>query len=244
MCVCLSWCIVSHIESFLNENNLCTYPLHTQWRLVQIFNMNMFIFFMTVSRFCESVRYECANHDSFCNDLQVFPIGSPLVSDVSRAVLNVTEGEKMKEIENEWLRKKNNCPDSNNQVSSKSLSLASFWGLFLIAGVASLLALIISLSMFLYKERRQILICFHSEGSVWRRFHHTLRIFDKKDLSSHTFRKSALQDRTGIDSVHVIGANEASPNTNTLFGRGERNRMEWKKKNILRIFSNFPCLEV
>uniref|UniRef100_A0A2N9ELZ8 Ionotropic glutamate receptor C-terminal domain-containing protein n=1 Tax=Fagus sylvatica TaxID=28930 RepID=A0A2N9ELZ8_FAGSY len=49
----------------------------------------------------------------------VFPIGSPLVSDVSRAVLNVTEGEKMKEIENEWLRKKNNCPDSNNQVQMK-----------------------------------------------------------------------------------------------------------------------------
>ena len=30
----------------------------------------------------------------------------------------------------------------------------------------------------------------------------------------------------------------------TPFGRGERNGMEWKKKNILRIFSHFPCLEV
>ena len=31
---------------------------------------------------------------------------------------------------------------------------------------------------------------------------------------------------------------------NTPFGRGERNGMEWKKKNILRIFSHFLCLEV
>ncbi|KAF3954701.1 hypothetical protein CMV_019985 [Castanea mollissima] len=77
----------------------------------------------------------------------VFPVGSPLVSDVSRAVLNVTEGEKMKNIENAWLGKQNNCIDSKNKVSSASLSLASFWGLFLIAGVTSLSALIISMSI-------------------------------------------------------------------------------------------------
>ncbi|KAK7855018.1 glutamate receptor 2.7 [Quercus suber] len=143
----------------------------------------------------------------------VFPIGSPLVSDVSRAILNVTEGKKRKEIENAWLGNQNNCTNSNNQVSSASLTLASFWGLFLIAGVASLLSLIISMSMFLYKERQQILIHFHSEGSILRRIHHTLGIFDKKDLKSHTFRNIALQDGTGIDSVQVIGASEASPNS-------------------------------
>ncbi|XP_050268179.1 glutamate receptor 2.1-like [Quercus robur] len=143
----------------------------------------------------------------------VFPIGSPLVSDVSRAILNVTEGKKRKEIENAWLGNQNNCTNSNNQVSSASLTLASFWGLFLIAGVASLLSLIISMSMFLYKERQQILIHFYSEGSILRRIHHTLGIFDKKDLKSHTFKNMALQDGTGIDSVQVISASEASPNS-------------------------------
>lgn len=69
------------------------------------------------------------------------------------------------------------------------------------------------MSMFLYKERQQILIHFHSEGSILRRIHHTLGIFDKKDLKSHTFRNIALQDGTGIDSVQVIGASEASPNS-------------------------------
>jgi hypothetical protein len=30
----------------------------------------------------------------------------------------------------------------------------------------------------------------------------------------------------------------------TPFGRGERNGIEWKNKNILRIFFPFSCLEV
>uniref|UniRef100_A0A2N9F0U9 Glutamate receptor n=1 Tax=Fagus sylvatica TaxID=28930 RepID=A0A2N9F0U9_FAGSY len=144
-----------------------------------------------------------------------FPIGSPLVSDVSRAILNVTEGEKMKQIEKAWLGEQTNCPDSSTQVSSGGLSLASFWGLFLIAGSASLSALIISVSMFLYKERHKILVRFDSERSIWRRVRHTFRIFDGKDLSSHTFRKRAPQDISGIDSVHGIGASDhASPNNN------------------------------
>uniref|UniRef100_A0A2N9EYJ8 Glutamate receptor n=1 Tax=Fagus sylvatica TaxID=28930 RepID=A0A2N9EYJ8_FAGSY len=95
----------------------------------------------------------------------VFPIGSPLVSDVSRAVLNVTEGEKMKEIEKAWLGDRTRCPNSNTQASSGSLTLDCFWGLFLIAGIASLLALMISVSMFLYKERGQILIWAPQEES-------------------------------------------------------------------------------
>ncbi|KAM3711227.1 hypothetical protein ACJW31_01G091900 [Castanea mollissima] len=131
----------------------------------------------------------------------VFPKGSPLVSDVSWAVLNVTEGEKMKEIENAWFGDQSNCPSSNSQVSSGSLSLDSFWGLFLIAGIASLLALIISFSMFLYKERRQIWINFDSKDSIWKRICHALRIFDNKDLSSHTFRNKPLKDSGDIDNV-------------------------------------------
>jgi ionotropic glutamate receptor len=143
--------------------------------------------------------------------LQVFPRGSPFVADVSRAILNVTEGEKKKEIENAWLGKDSNCLDSNPKVSSDSLSLSNFWGLFLIAGVASLSALIVSVCMFLYKERGQILTSFgNSKGSIQRKFWLTLRIFDKKDLNSHTSRKRALEEKSGIDT----GTSEPAPNTN------------------------------
>ncbi|GMY29111.1 glutamate receptor 2.8-like [Fagus crenata] len=131
----------------------------------------------------------------------VFPKGSPLVSDVSRAILNVIEGEKMKKIERAWLGEQTNCQNSNSRVSYGSLNLKSFWGLFLIVGIGSLLALIISISMFLHKERGQIFIWFNSESSIW-------------NLSMLTFRKTTHQEKSDTESVHVISASDASPNNN------------------------------
>ena len=120
----------------------------------------------------------------------------------------------MKKIERAWLREQTSCQNSNNRVSYGSLSLKSFWGLFLIARIGSLLALVISISMFLHKERGQIFIRFNLESSIWRRIRQTLIIFDKKDLSAHTFRKRAHQEKSDTDSVHVIGVSDASPNNN------------------------------
>ncbi|EOY29257.1 Glutamate receptor 2.9 [Theobroma cacao] len=143
----------------------------------------------------------------------VFPRGSPLVADVSRAVLNVTEGEKMNQIEQAWFNKGSSCPDLNTLVSSNSLGVESFGGLFLIAGVASISALIIFAAIFFY-EQRHVLLHFDSETPFWRRIQIMSRIFDQKDLSSHTFRKSELEDKSRNDSVHSISVAGDSPNTN------------------------------
>ncbi|GKV03087.1 hypothetical protein SLEP1_g15455 [Rubroshorea leprosula] len=139
----------------------------------------------------------------------VFPKGSPLVADVSRAILNVTESDKMREIENKWLKK--HCTDSSTLVSSNRLDLGSFWGLFLITGVAATLALIISVADFLYKQRD--VLC-DSEVSAWKRILKVLRDFDRKDPTSHTFRQSELTEGRRIDNIEMMGAVEASPNTN------------------------------
>ncbi|XP_021276565.1 glutamate receptor 2.7-like [Herrania umbratica] len=144
----------------------------------------------------------------------VFPKGSPLVADVSRAILNVTQGDKMEQIENSWLKKETVCPDVDPSVSSGSLGLESFWGLFLIAGAASISALIIFSARFLY-EQRHVLFQFHSETSAWRRIRILSRIFDQRDPSSHTFRKSEVRDyASSTCSVHSIGVVGSSPNTN------------------------------
>jgi ionotropic glutamate receptor len=95
----------------------------------------------------------------------------------------VTEGEKMKVIEKAWLGIETNCSDSNTQVSANSLSLASFWGLFLIAGVASLLAIIVSISMFLYENKQEILRIFFENISLWRRIRNILRLFNERHLA-------------------------------------------------------------
>ncbi|KAM7253936.1 hypothetical protein ACFE04_031618 [Oxalis oulophora] len=83
-----------------------------------------------------------------------FQKGSPLVHDVSKAVLTVTEGDKITKITEKWLGESSNCDDAI--INSNSLSLDSFKGLFLIAGLSSISALLIFLFTFL-RENKQIL---------------------------------------------------------------------------------------
>ncbi|KAK4374103.1 hypothetical protein RND71_004780 [Anisodus tanguticus] len=137
-----------------------------------------------------------------------FPIGSPLVPDVSRAVLNVTEGEKMVQIERAWFGE-STCSDSSTSLSSNSLGLDSFWGLFIIALVAAILALLIFLGKFIHEHWhiiRQSNLSFHERTRI------LARKFDGKDYSSHTFKKSELRDALG-DSAHDMDCSR-SPHGN------------------------------
>ncbi|XP_033145546.1 glutamate receptor 2.1-like [Brassica rapa] len=78
----------------------------------------------------------------------VFPIGSPLVADVSRAILKVEESNKANQLENAWFKKiDESCsdpltgPDPNPSVSFRKLGIDSFWVLFLTAAVVCAFAL-------------------------------------------------------------------------------------------------------
>lgn len=131
------------------------------------------------------------------------PKGSALVPDVSRAILNLTDGDEMKEIENKWFGKQATCEYTKSPFSdSKSLGLNSFWGLLLIAGVASSSALMISVATFLFMHRH---ILMTRGTSVWKRIGVMLSIFLQRDLSSHTFRNK--------NSGHVV---EASPVSSSI----------------------------
>ncbi|GLJ24212.1 hypothetical protein SUGI_0461620 [Cryptomeria japonica] len=72
----------------------------------------------------------------------VLPKGSPLLSDISRAVLSLSEDKEMQKIEamyfNDTL-----CASPGATVDSNRLSIYSFGGLFLITGTVSLIALMI-----------------------------------------------------------------------------------------------------
>ncbi|XP_011623931.1 glutamate receptor 2.7 [Amborella trichopoda] len=87
----------------------------------------------------------------------VFPKGSPLVSDISKAILNVTEGDQMVRITTFWFGKSywfgndSNCQDLSDIPRSKGLSFDSFKGLFIISGTASMSALLIFFITFLSK---------------------------------------------------------------------------------------------
>ena len=125
-------------------------------------------------------------------------------------VLNVTEGAKMVQFEKAWFGQTPSCPELTSSVSSNSIGLNSFWGLFLIAGVASSVPLIICITTFLY-ENRDTLVHLDPPASVWRKIKAMVTRFDHKDLSSHTFRKSEMVDRSGVNGMDAV---TASPATN------------------------------
>ncbi|XP_050126578.1 glutamate receptor 2.8-like [Malus sylvestris] len=141
----------------------------------------------------------------------VFPRHSPLVPDISRAILNVTEGEGMKKIKSKWFAQEMDREDNSGtpSFSSGSLGLESFWGLFLIVGLTSILALVIFAASFLYNHRH-ILEHPNSRASRWRRIRAMIRIFNEKDLSSHKSSQQGDGIACGGDEV------KASPNSNWL----------------------------
>lgn len=142
---------------------------------------------------------------------------------MSRAILKVTESGITKDIEKRLFGTETNY--SNTQISSNSLSLESFWGLFLIAGLASLSALIIFAAMFLYKQREIFMSSdLRPTDSKWERVRQMLKIYDHKDLSSHTFKKNRTQANDGrgagdhdnnVDGMGDVVVFEGSPNTNS-----------------------------
>ncbi|XP_031483731.1 glutamate receptor 2.7-like [Nymphaea colorata] len=126
-----------------------------------------------------------------------FPKGSPLVSDISRAILNVTEGEQMAKIEKEWgMSNKTECANVETEKISSSLSLSSFWGLFLITGTTSLGALIIGTISILHQYNKRELGTFPSLDSefksLWRKLLDFVRYFDEKDLTSLAFKNRVM----------------------------------------------------
>ncbi|XP_031104860.1 glutamate receptor 2.7-like isoform X1 [Ipomoea triloba] len=123
----------------------------------------------------------------------VFPIRSPLVPDVSRSILNLTEGGRISGIEKTWFGQQPPCPDESSTMGlSNSLSLHSFWGLFLIVGIASSLAVIIFASILLYQKRR--FLKHLRPKDLWRRI----------GLLSKCFKNSE-QNNVEVSSISVHG---------------------------------------
>lgn len=123
--------------------------------------------------------------------MQAFPKGSPLLPDISQAVLNVTGGETIINIENKWFRKESNCQDlTTPNMDSNGLGVDSFWVLFLLVAGASILSLTIFVVSFVYKHR-DILT---SEASIWSKIQDMLIVFNEKDLSCHAFNSNKQEN--------------------------------------------------
>ncbi|XP_002524179.2 glutamate receptor 3.4 isoform X2 [Ricinus communis] len=69
-----------------------------------------------------------------------FQRDSPLAIDLSTAILQLSENGDLQKIHNKWLTR-TECSMQIGQVDADRLSLSSFWGLFLICGLACCIAL-------------------------------------------------------------------------------------------------------
>uniref|UniRef100_A0A0D9VBD2 Glutamate receptor n=1 Tax=Leersia perrieri TaxID=77586 RepID=A0A0D9VBD2_9ORYZ len=72
-----------------------------------------------------------------------FPRDSPLQIDLSTAILSLSENGELQRIHDKWLKTGECSADNTEFVDSDQLRLESFWGLFLICGVACVIALLI-----------------------------------------------------------------------------------------------------
>ncbi|KAL5856292.1 hypothetical protein ACOSQ3_006130 [Xanthoceras sorbifolium] len=82
-----------------------------------------------------------------------FPRDSPLAIDMSTAILALSENGELQKIHDKWLLKKS-CSSQSSQADSEQLRIESFWGLFLICGVACFLALLIYFCLMLHQFKR------------------------------------------------------------------------------------------
>jgi hypothetical protein len=73
---------------------------------------------------------------------QVFPRGSPLLPDVTKALLNVSETGRLRDLENRMIASEK-CSNGESVDEMSSLSPSSFWVLFSFSGGTSTIALLV-----------------------------------------------------------------------------------------------------
>ncbi|TVU12250.1 hypothetical protein EJB05_45885, partial [Eragrostis curvula] len=119
----------------------------------------------------------------------VFPLGSPLVHNLSIAILDLTGGDEISQIEEKWLGTAAlSTSDGNPIADSAPLSLRSFSGLFVITGCVSTLMLLIRITSSVYARYTRL------RGSH-------LQNSDTDNGSAHIEESSGLPDDMGNGSA-------------------------------------------
>lgn len=135
----------------------------------------------------------------------VFPRDSPLAVDMSTAILALSENGDLQRIHDKWLTR-SACSSQNDELDADRLHLSSFWGLFLICGVACFLALLVYFILMLRKFMRHVPptapeSAAHGSSRSSRSFHTFLSFVD--DREEDTKRKRTEMQRAvsgnGVD---------------------------------------------
>ncbi|KAK4483994.1 hypothetical protein RD792_011207 [Penstemon davidsonii] len=127
-----------------------------------------------------------------------FPRDSPLAIDLSTAILTLSENGDLQRIHDKWLTK-SSCNLDNTELESDRLHLSSFWGLYLLCGIACFIALLIFFLQIVKRFRKvasakQVLDGGAVGSSRSKRLQTLLSIIDeKKDQSKRERKRRKLQ---------------------------------------------------
>ncbi|KAK9931926.1 hypothetical protein M0R45_019180 [Rubus argutus] len=154
-----------------------------------------------------------------------FPLGSPLVAYVSRAILNVTQDhEKMEELQRKYFPDESKCEDPSSTFSSEnpSLSVYSFGGLFIITAVISVSSCFIYiLSNFIYRQWPSLNSIYPEASSllskISKHFHQNRQPTDQRQIPEPS---SATNASGGEASQMLESFNQGLDNVATYEQRG------------------------
>ncbi|KAK1557192.1 hypothetical protein Q3G72_019844 [Acer saccharum] len=109
-----------------------------------------------ITRYCKGYTATAPNY-RFGGLGFVFQKGSPIATDFSEAILKLSENGVLKTLEERWFAPSPECSANAANDKTESLTLSSFWGLYLISGATSTICFILFLVCLLrnYRHDRQ-----------------------------------------------------------------------------------------
>ncbi|ESQ45364.1 hypothetical protein EUTSA_v10010111mg [Eutrema salsugineum] len=130
-----------------------------------------------------------------------FPRNSPLAVDVSTAILQLSENGDLQRIRDKWLLRKA-CSLQGAEIEVDRLELKSFWGLFVVCGLACVLALAVYTVLMIRQFRHHSPDHQEPEGSIRRRSSPSARIHSflsfvkekEEDIKARSSRERQLED--------------------------------------------------
>ncbi|CAM0151661.1 unnamed protein product [Urochloa decumbens] len=150
-----------------------------------------------------------------------FQRDSPLAVDLSTAILTLSENGDLQRIHDKWLSPGTCDAQSTSDVAADRLNLSSFWGLFLICGVACFVALLVYLARILC----QFCDYHHDQGlspEMERSLRRPARLGSIRDLMSFVDMKEAevkraIRSRSGERRLdRSMGASSVSEGPSSL----------------------------
>nr|AFK41266.1 unknown [Lotus japonicus] len=142
-----------------------------------------------------------------------FPRDSPLALDMSTAILELAENGDLQRIHDKWLLRRA-CLSQGAKLEVDRLNLRSFWGLYLVCGLACLLALLIYLFQTLRQYKKhdpEELESSSGQGaSGSTRLQTFLSFVDEKEEIVKTRSKRRQMERISYRSTSEVGSSVIS----------------------------------